>query len=83
MYNYFKIHPLVKEEKSFKGFSIFRSGCHLVQRSKRVWAILVEGLPSIRYNYFKIHPLIKAEKSLKGFSIFSFGGHFVKQSRPV
>ena len=31
MYNYFKIDALVKEEKSFKGFSIFSSGGHLVQ----------------------------------------------------
>ena len=29
-YNYFKIDALVKEEKSFKGFSIFSSGSHLV-----------------------------------------------------
>ena len=30
-YNYFKIHLLVPEKKSFKGFSIFSSGGHLVQ----------------------------------------------------
>ena len=29
--NYFKIDALVKEEKSFKGYSIFSSGGHLVQ----------------------------------------------------
>ena len=43
MCNYFKIHPLVKEKKSFKGFSIFSSGGHLVQQSKTVCAILVDG----------------------------------------
>ena len=32
LYNYFKIHLLVQEKKSFKGFSIFCSGGHLVQR---------------------------------------------------
>ena len=34
LYNYFKIHLLVQEKKSFKGFSIFSSGGHLVQRSR-------------------------------------------------
>ena len=33
LYNYFKIDALVQEKKSFKGFSIFSSGGHLVQRS--------------------------------------------------
>ena len=46
MQNYFKIHPLVKENTSFKGFSIFSSGGHLVQRSEMVCAILVVGYPS-------------------------------------
>ena len=32
MCNYFKIHPLVKENKWFKGVSIFSSGGHSVQR---------------------------------------------------
>ena len=32
LYNYFKIHLPVQEKKSFKGFSIFSSGGHLVQR---------------------------------------------------
>ena len=36
MYNYFKIDALVKEEKLFKGFSIFSSGGYLVQRSGTV-----------------------------------------------
>ena len=45
MYNYFKIHPLVKAEKSFKGFSIFSSGGHFVQWSGMVLVILVEGYP--------------------------------------
>ena len=34
MYNYFNL--LVQEKKSFKGFSIFSSGGHLVQRSGAV-----------------------------------------------
>ena len=33
------------EEKSFKAFSIFSSGGHLVQWSETIWAILVEGHP--------------------------------------
>ena len=36
LYNYFKIHLLVQEEKSFKSFSIISSGGHLVQRSGMV-----------------------------------------------
>ena len=36
LYNYFKIHHLVPEKKLFKGFSIFSSGGHLVQRSGTV-----------------------------------------------
>ena len=43
LYNYFKIHLLVQEKKSFKGFSIFSSGGRLVQRSRTVWAILVDS----------------------------------------
>ena len=33
---FFKINELVKEEKSFEGFSIFSSGGHLVQWSEMV-----------------------------------------------
>ena len=36
LYNYFEIHLLVPEKKSFKGFSIFSSGGHLVQQSGTV-----------------------------------------------
>ena len=36
LYHYFKIDELVKEEKSFKGFSIFSSGSHLVISSGTV-----------------------------------------------
>ena len=43
LHDYFKIRLLVQEKKSFKGFSIFSSGGHLVQRSGTVSAILVEG----------------------------------------
>ena len=36
LYNYFKIHALAKEEKSFEGFSVFSSGGHLVQWCRTV-----------------------------------------------
>ena len=36
LYHYFKIDALVKEEKSFKGFSNFSSGGHIVQQSGTV-----------------------------------------------
>ena len=62
MCNYSKIHPLVKEKKSFKGFSIFSSGDHLVQQSETVCAIPVEDHPR---NIPEMHPLVEAEKSFK------------------
>ena len=35
--NYFKIHLLVQEKKSFnKSFSVFSSGGHIIQRSETV-----------------------------------------------
>ena len=43
MYNYFKINIFFQEKKSFKGFSIFSSGGHFVQRSGTVCAILVDS----------------------------------------
>ena len=43
LYNYFQINAWVNEEKPFKGFSIFSSGYQLVQQSRMVRAILVEG----------------------------------------
>ena len=43
-YNFFKIHLLVQEKKSFKGFSTFSSGSHLV-RERYNLSILVEGHP--------------------------------------
>ena len=45
LYSYFKIHLMVQEKKSFKGFSIFSSGGHLVRRSGTVWVNLVECHP--------------------------------------
>ena len=41
--DYFEIRPLVQEEMSFKGFSIFSSGGHFIQCSGTILAILVEG----------------------------------------
>ena len=45
LWNYFEMGPLALEEMSFKGFSIFNSGGHFVQRSWMAWAILVEDVP--------------------------------------
>ena len=36
LYNYFIIHFLIQEKKSFKDFSIFSYGGHLVQWSRTV-----------------------------------------------
>ena len=40
---FFDIGSLVYEEMSFKGFSILSSGCHFVQQSGTILALLVEG----------------------------------------
>ena len=40
---FFKIDAVVKEKKSFEGFSIFSSGGHLVQLCRTVRAILVDS----------------------------------------
>ena len=45
MCNYFKIHQLVKEEKSFKPFSIFSSGSHIVKWSGTGLCNFGRGLP--------------------------------------
>ena len=77
MCNYFKIHMLVEEKKSFQGFSTFSSGGHLVQQSKMVCRILVEG-------HQRNICLVKAGKSFKVFFLFfSSGGHFVQRIETV
>ena len=79
MCNYFKIHLLVKEKKSFKDFLFLALVAILFNGAERFgqfWCRVNQG--TFLYNYFKIHPLVKAEKSFKGFSIFSSGGHFVQ-----
>ena len=85
LYNHFKIHPLVKAEKLFKGFfSIYSPGglfFSMQRMFRQFWQRVAQEI--FLYNYFKIHPLVKEEKSFKGFYIFSFGGHFVQQGRPV
>ena len=51
---FFKVDALVKEEKSFKGFSIFSSGGHLFQRSGMLWAILIDShLRNIPVNFYQ------------------------------
>ena len=45
--NWSSVYGAVTEEMSFKGFSIFSPGGHLVQRSGTIWAILVEGNPTV------------------------------------
>ena len=37
LYNYFKIHPLVKEEKSFTGYSVFSSSGYGAQWFEKFW----------------------------------------------
>ena len=39
------LSKLLTDKKTFKGFSIFSSGSHLIHPSRMVWAILVEGHP--------------------------------------
>ena len=71
LYNYFKINALVKEEKPFKGFSIFSSGGHLVQRSGLVWAILVDShLRNIPVKLFQKLSTNLAEEVVKSLFLF-------------
>ena len=73
---------LVKEEKSFKGFSIFSSGGHLAQRSGTISTILVDShLRNIPVKSFQNLSTDLAEEVLKKLiSIYSPGGHFVQHS---
>ena len=62
---------LVKEEKSFKGFSIFSSGAHLVQWSKTVRAVLVDShLRNIPVNIFQNLSINIAEEVIKSLFLF-------------
>ena len=71
LYHYFKIHALVKEKKSFKGFSIFSSGSHLVQPSGTVWAILVDShLRNIPVKLFQNLSTDLAEEVVKSLFLF-------------
>ena len=77
------IHPLVKQEKSFEGFSTFSSGSHLVHLSGRFEQFWLEGHPRIIHvKLFEIYPLVK-KKTFKGFSVLSSGDHLVHPSRMV
>ena len=70
-YNNFKIDALVKVTKSFKGFSIFSSGCHLVQWSETVWAILVDShLRNIPVKLFQNLFTYLAEEVVKSLFLF-------------
>ena len=73
---------------TFKDFSIFSSGGHLVYRSEKVLAILVEShLGNIPMKFESHWPKGSGGVSFYGnysrFSIFSSGGHFVHRSRTV
>ena len=67
-----------KQQMFFKVCFIFSSGCHFVQWSIIVWAILAEESCDV---WLKSE--VKKRKSLKGITIFSSGCHFVQQSRMV
>ena len=70
-YNYFKIDALVKEKKSFKGFSIFSSCGHPVQRCGTVWAILVDSyLRNIPVKLFQNLSTALAEEVDKSLFLF-------------
>ena len=62
---------LVKEEKSFKGFSIFSSGSHVVQQSGTVKAILVDShLRNIPVKLFQNLSNDLAEEVFKSLFLF-------------
>ena len=73
---------------TFKDFSIFSSGGHLVYRSETILAILVGNhLGNIPMNLNHTCPRVQEEFAFKAnysqFSIFSSGGHFVHRSGTV
>ena len=71
LYNYFKINALFKEEKSFAAFSIFSSGGHLVQRSRRLRAILVDShLRNLPVKLFQNLSTNLAEEVVKSLFLF-------------
>ena len=68
---HFRIDALVKGEKSFKGFSIFSSGGHLVQQSGTDRAILVERMPrNISVKLFQNLYTDLAEEVVKSLFLF-------------
>ena len=84
MYIYFKIHILVKAEKSFKGFSIFSSGGVFVKEWNGL-SIFGRGLPkkhSCKIILKSVHRFSR-RSCLKLFSIYSPGGNFVQRTRTV
>ena len=59
------------EQKSFKGFSIFSSGGHLVKRSRTIWAILVDShLRNIPMTLFHNLYIDIAEEVVKSLFLF-------------
>ena len=73
---------------TFKDFSIFSSGSHIVYRSETILAILVGShLGNIPMKFESYWPKGSGGVSFYGnylqFSIFSSGGHFVHQSGTV
>ena len=73
---------------TFKDFSIFSSGGHLVYQSGTILAILVEShLDNIPMKFESHWPMGSGGVSFYGnyprFSIFSSGGHFVHGSETV
>ena len=73
---------------TFKDFSIFNSGGHLVYRSGTILAILVGShLGNIPMKFESHWPKGSGGVSFYGnypqFSIFSSGGHFVHRSKNV
>ena len=71
LYNYFKMDALVKEEKSFIGFSIFSSGSQFNQRSDTISEILVDShLRNIPVKLFQNLPTDLAGEVAKSLFLF-------------
>ena len=73
---------------TFKDFSIFSSGGHLVYQSETILAILVGSHLGNIPMKFESHWLkgsggVSFYENYSRFSIFSSGGHFVHQSETV
>ena len=70
---------------SFKGVSIFSSGGHFVQQSRKILAFLVDDHPKEHFREIILESVhwYRRRSHLKVFLFFFSGSHFVQWSRMI